>query len=296
MSRNIPGPMQTALNTRTTTMCLCWKVVRQDGMIFGFTDHDRPLTFGGVTYLASTSFNATAIQDQLGLAVSNLEVIGALSSDAITELDLLSTRYDGAAVTVYLVNWQDVSQFASLTKGTIGQVTLGDLAFQAELRSLGQHFAQYVGSLCTPRCRVVAFGAGGAGLEAGCLANVAATVRTGTVASVTSRTTFSINTIGGMPADGTGGTLGGGFYAFGSVKFTTGNNSGLTKEIATHTGGVNMVTKEPFPQDIQVGDAVTLTADCDRTLLVCKNNWGQILNRKAEDYVPGKDQVFQVHS
>lgn len=288
--------MQTALNTRTTTMCLCWKVVRNDGVIFGFTDHDRPLTFGGVTYLASTSFTSTAIQDQLGLAVSNLEVLGALSSDAITELDLLSTKYDGAAVTVYLVNWQDVTQTAIMTKGTIGQVTIGDLAFQSELRSLGQHFAQYVGSLCSPRCRVVAFGGGGAGLEAGCLADVASTIRTGTIASVTNRTTFAINAIGGMPADGTGGTLGSGFYAFGSVKFTSGNNSGITKEITTQTGGVNFVTKEPFPQDIQVGDAVTLTADCDRTLPVCARNWGQILNRKAEDYVPGKDKVFVVHS
>jgi len=295
MARNIPAPMQAALNSRVTTFCFCWRLQRQDGTIMGFTEHDVDLTFGGVTYQASTSFTPTAIQDQIGLAVSNLEVAGALISTSITEDDLLGTRYDGAAYEVWLVNWKDVTQRAIVSSGTLGKVTFGDLGFQAELRSLAQNMAQYVGSLCSPRCRVIKFGGGGFGLEAGCAANVAATIRTGTVASVTNRTTFTINAIGGMPADGTGGTLGSGFYAVGTCKFTSGKNIGVAKEIYTQTGGVDFVMKEPFPLDIAAGDAFTLTADCDRTLPVCQQ-WGQILNRRSEDYVPGADQIFQVHS
>lgn len=296
MPRSIPAAMQTALDTRVTTMCYCWKITRTDGTILGFTDHDADVTFDSVTYEASTSFNASAFEDQQGLAVSNLEAMGALSSDAITEEDLRATRYDYAEYVVYFVDWTTPANRAIVSSGNLGKISSGDVAFQTELRSLRAHYGQYIGSLCVPRCRVIAFGGGGSGLEAGCLADVASTVRTGTIASVTDRKTFAINAIGGMPADGTGGTKGSGFYAFGSLKFTSGNNSGIAKEVKSQGAGVNFVMKEPFPLDIQVGDAVELTADCDRTMPVCRDNWDQILNRKAEDYVPGSDQVFRVHT
>lgn len=64
----------------------------------GFTDFDRDLVFDAVTYKAASGFTATAIEGQLGLAVSNLDVQGALSSDALTEDDLHGGRYDDAAV------------------------------------------------------------------------------------------------------------------------------------------------------------------------------------------------------
>lgn len=295
MARNIPPAMQASLNSRAHTFCLCWRLDRQDGVIMGFTDHDRLLQFDAVDYEARTSFTPTAIQDQLGLAVSNMEVAGGLRSDSITEDDLLSTRYDGAIYTVYMVNWKDVTQRAIVGYGTLGKVSIGDLSFQVELRSLAQNMAQYVGSLCTPRCRVIKFGGGGSGLEAGCVANVAGTVRAGTIAAVTNRRQFAINPIGGMPADGTGGALASGFYAEGTIKFTSGKNAGVAKEIFTQTGGVDFVIKEPFALDIAIGDAFSLTAGCDRTQPVCRYNWDQIVNRRAEDYVPGSDQVFQVH-
>jgi len=294
--RNIPAPLQAHLSSRVTTTCLCWKVARPDAVVYGFTDHDAPVTVAGVNYEASTSLSATAIQEQLGLAVSNLEVLGLLNSSRISEIDLLSGRYDGAVVTIILANWADPTQFVILMQGTLGKVSIGDISFQAEIRSPSQAFSQYICSLISPRCRVVTFAGGGSGLEAGCAANIAGQIRAGTVASVTDRKTFAINAIGGMPADGTGGTKGGGFYAFGTISFTSGNNVGLSKEIATQTGGVNFVLNEPFAQDIQVGDAFTLQPGCDRTLPICRDNWNQIVNRRAEDYVPGTDQVFRVNT
>jgi hypothetical protein len=61
-----------------------------------------------------------AIEDQLRLAVSNLDVVGALSSAAITEADLHAGRYDDAAVTIWLVNWADVSERVILRSGFLG--------------------------------------------------------------------------------------------------------------------------------------------------------------------------------
>ncbi len=135
-----------------TTLCRCWRVERRDGVVLGFTDHDRDLVVDGVTYRAASGFTASAIEDQLGLAVSNLDVQGALSSAAITEADLNAGRYDDASVTILLVNWQDVTQRVIMRSGFLGQVSRGTLAFTAELRGLASRLDQAAGRIFQRSC------------------------------------------------------------------------------------------------------------------------------------------------
>jgi len=47
------------LASGATTLCWCWRVVRRDGVVLGFTDHDRALTFDGTTYEAASGFTAS---------------------------------------------------------------------------------------------------------------------------------------------------------------------------------------------------------------------------------------------
>ena len=93
MVKTLSPGLQTHLDGRATKMCHCWKVTRNDGLVQGFTDHDNALTFGGVTYEASSGFTATQFASSTGLAVDNLEVEGALSSDTINEDDLAGGHY-----------------------------------------------------------------------------------------------------------------------------------------------------------------------------------------------------------
>ncbi len=297
MSRSIPSALQNALNSRSTTLCLCWKAVRKDGTVFGFTDHDVDVTFGGVTFEAATSFTGSAIEDQLGLAVSNVDLMAALSSDGITDADLEDGRWDEANITIYAVDWTDpVNGHAIMVKGTTGQVSSGDLAFQAELRSLGQHFAQYIGTLCQENCASNMFDTG-SGLEGGCNFAQPAAVD-GVIATVTSRTSFSVTAAGTFP-DGTKGALSGGYFAYGTVTFvddvTGGANHGISREVFTSTESLNFVTLLPFPEDIAIGDAVKLQFGCDKTLQTCVQNFNNILNFRGQPYVPGTDFVFKVN-
>ena len=59
MVKTLSSGLQGHLDGRATKMCYCWKVTRNDGLVQGFTDHDNALTFGGVTYEASSGFTAT---------------------------------------------------------------------------------------------------------------------------------------------------------------------------------------------------------------------------------------------
>jgi len=71
------------LKTGVTTTCRCWALTRRDGVVMGFTDHDRLLTFEGVAFRPDTGLSALAVQQTTGLSVDNTEALGALNDAAI---------------------------------------------------------------------------------------------------------------------------------------------------------------------------------------------------------------------
>ena len=102
-----------------TTLCRAWAITRTDGVSYGFTDHDGPLSFDGFTFKAETGLSPLALQQSTGLSVDNSEAIGALSDAALREDDIEAGRFDGAEVQAWLVNWSDVAQRWLQFRGSI---------------------------------------------------------------------------------------------------------------------------------------------------------------------------------
>jgi uncharacterized phage protein (TIGR02218 family) len=151
-------PASTALKnhlaSEVTTLALCWKVTRKDGVTSGFTSFSRDLVVDGITYKASTGFTPTAIETSAGLAVDQLEVEAILNDTSITEADLQVGKYDYAAIEVFLVNYQDLTQGKLVLRvGTLGEVTVRKGVFVAEIRGLAQAFQRQIGELYSPTCR-----------------------------------------------------------------------------------------------------------------------------------------------
>ena len=121
------------LATGATTLAWCWRLTRRDGVVQGFTDHDRALTFDGTTFEAAAGFTASEIKDQIGLSVDNLEVSGALTSDHLDEADLSAGLYDDARVEIFRVNWADSAQRVLMRSGSLGEVRRSGSAFAAEV-------------------------------------------------------------------------------------------------------------------------------------------------------------------
>jgi uncharacterized phage protein (TIGR02218 family) len=261
-----------------TTLCRCWRVERKDDVVMGFTDHDRDLAFDSLTYRAATGFAATAIEDQLGLAVSNLDVEGALSSAAITEADLHAGRYDDAAVTTFLVNWAEASERVILRSGFLGQVSRGTLAFTAELRGLAAKLDQAAGRIFQRSC---AWELG----DARCTIDLTAAGRHGSGAVVTVLGAFD------FAASGLG-SLATGVLTRGKLTWTSGANAGLAVEVKAHTQGTGSSRLSlflPTPEPIAIGDTFTVTAGCDKTLATCRDRFANVVNFGGFPHMPGND-------
>lgn len=116
---------QTMLESGGLTTATLWKITRSDGQVFGFTDHNENITFGGLTYDANTSYNRTATADQAGFAPANMVIESILDSDLITEEGVIAGLWDYAQVEMRTVNWHDrrVLHISNVTKANPGVVT-----------------------------------------------------------------------------------------------------------------------------------------------------------------------------
>lgn len=138
-----------------TTLATMWRIVRRDGAVFTFTDHDRDLVYGGETYSAALGYQRAAISSGAGLAVDETELLGLLSSDAIEPAHLRAGLWDHAEVRIFAVNYADLSMGElRLRRGRLGEVTLrDDGSFRAELRGMAQPLQQQVGGVYQAECR-----------------------------------------------------------------------------------------------------------------------------------------------
>src|SRR3954466_3603019 len=76
--RTLPLNLAAHMADGATSLCHCWKLIPRDGQSFGFTDHDRDLTFGGTVFAARSGLEAAEAMAELGFVVGGGEVSGAL--------------------------------------------------------------------------------------------------------------------------------------------------------------------------------------------------------------------------
>lgn len=153
--KTISAALDAHLSQEVTTLCTCWKIIRTDGQVFGFTDHDNDLDWGGLTYESETGYNRTAITGDESFSVDNLDVTGFLESDRISANDLRNGLFDNAKVFIFALNWKDTSQGpVKLRRGWMGEVILNQNgSFETEVRGLHQALAINFMETYQPECR-----------------------------------------------------------------------------------------------------------------------------------------------
>lgn len=152
--RTLPAALTTHLAGDVTRITTCWKITRQDEEVFGFTAHDRDIVMGGVTFVAASGITPSPKEGQTKLAVDNLEAIGILDSEQITEEDIAAGIWDHAYVEVYLLDWASPDNTAEpIHAGRIGEVRTQRGQYSAELRGLADAYSQTIGQIYQPSCR-----------------------------------------------------------------------------------------------------------------------------------------------
>jgi len=280
--KSFPATLQTHLDTGTTTLAWCWRLTRNDGAVFGFTDHDQPLTFDGSTFEPESGFTASEIRSGSDLSVDAQEAEGVLTSNTITETDILDGRWDNATVEIWRVNWADTTSRALLRRGAIGQVRRGRLQFVAEMRSLAHVLGQTIGRTFQASCDA-ALG----DMRCGVDLNDPVFKATDTVVSISGDRSFSVSGLSGFAED---------WFALGTLSWLTGANIGRKAEVLGHgqTGADVMITLLEAPvRPINIGDNFDIFAGCDKRFETCQSKFANAVNFRGFPHIPGQDTIVR---
>jgi len=205
-----------------------------------------------------------------------------LHSDAIDEGDILLGRFDGAAVETWRVNWREPGQRMLVSRTTIGEIVREDGVFRAELRS-GQH------AINQPKGRIYQALCDAELGDARCGMDLDAPLfrAEATVVGVRDRFRVVVEGIDGVEP---------GWFAFGIAAWVSGKCDGLRNRVVTHErlGAADVLGFGSAVGDWVVeGDALALTAGCDRRFATCRERFGNAVNFRGFPHIPGNDFVLR---
>ncbi|MGI1663323.1 DUF2163 domain-containing protein [Palleronia sp. KMU-117] len=264
-----------------TTVARCWALTRRDGRVLGFTDHDRPLSFAGLSFAADAGLSARALQQGTGLAVDNSEAVGVLSHASIREEDIRAGRFDGADVRCWLVNWRNVEERKLLFRGSIGEIRTSAGSFTAELRGMTEALNQSSGRNFQKPC--------GARLgDARCGVDLSGdafrAIRT--VLSAEDNRRLDLGLLAPYAK---------GWFTRGTLRVLDGEAEGqaaVVKDDREATGGRRIELWSDLRATIAPGDRVEITAGCDRMAETCRVKFNNFLNFRGFPHIPGEDWLI----
>jgi uncharacterized phage protein (TIGR02218 family) len=277
--RSIPPGLAARLEGPATTLAHAFVVVRADGAAFGFTDHDRPLAVDGVVCEPGGALERSAATSHDGLAVGEEDLAGALTSDGITDADLAAGLWDGAEVTVHLVDWEAPEHRMVLRRGRIGEVVRADGAFRAELRGPAAALDTVTGRRFLPTCDA-ALGDARCGLDLAALAFYAVAADGSDAAA--------------LVVEGAGTGVAGRFTG-GRVRVASGPLEGREAEVEDHrveAGRVVLSLRRPLPAAPTAGIPLVLTPGCDKTFATCVKVFANGVSFRGFPHMPGRDAAF----
>jgi uncharacterized phage protein (TIGR02218 family) len=195
-----------------------------------------------------------------------------MSSAAISEPDLVAGRWDGAAVRLFLVDWDDQGAAPlPVVRGELGTVSSSGTGFEAELRGPAAFLEGAAVEQTSPSCRA----------ELGdkrCRVDLAPLTRTTRIVSVMDEAEIEVE----AAASGTDA------YAFGRLRWLSGENSGLEAAIVGSEGSRLSLREAPVHPPLP-GDLVEIQQGCDKLFATCIGRFANAENFRGEPHLPGMD-------
>lgn len=257
-------------NGRIATL---FAIIAQDGTSRYFTDHNLTLTVDGKIHTPSAGVGRVSMKVTNDAEVSNQEVTATIVE--MPESELNSGKWDAATIQIGMCGWEVPGEGQLIVfKGSVGVIQWTDEGFRADIQNYLRDLGKNVGSVVTGNCRHQLYSTVAPGQVGACNVSKVSNTTTGTVATVlTHRLKFKTST-----------ALPDGWASSGFVKFTSGNNAGLTYEVKLHEKNAIAAIGEsielflPCIGSIQVGDTFSLLAGCDHTATTCKIKFSNMIN------------------
>ena len=278
--KNISAPLLAHLQTGGPfVMADLYTVTLASGAIYHWADFDQDIVHptNGYTYSSTGPvLKRGKTREIIGIEVDTLDIsIYGRGSDSVNGLPILAAAqagaFDGATLILeraFLSPIPTVVGTVILFTGRFADVTLGRTEFQVRVNSLTESLnINLPRNIQQPGCTHVLY-------DAGCGLTKSTFGTSGTIA--TGSTTSILNS---------GITNSFGYFNRGSIKFTSGALTGITRTIKSYNLGVFSLLL-PLPTVPVVGDSFIAYAGCDKQQSTCSSKFGNIAQFRGAPFIP----------
>ncbi len=279
--RNIPQAFQDKLDSGATTLCWCWKIIRKDGVVLGFTEHDGDLYFDNLLWSAGTGLNPGVIESAIGFAANTGLATGVLTQSGISADDIDRGKYDQAKIEIWRVDWLDTAQRVGIWSGEIGDITRKEHAFEAEIAGPVRKLSRSFGRVFSKRCDAELG-------DSRCTKDISTAAFTfqANILQVLDEAQFSVASLNVPQND---------WFTAGAITWIDGQNAGQTARISQYfqNGAEDVFTLAALPvKPIAIGDAISVVAGCNKSLDHCSGKFANALHFRGCPFMPGNDSLI----
>lgn len=266
---SVSGQLKTELTLgRVARFC---RIELTDGTVIALTSHENSLTADGDTYVSIPDLAPSSMLQSADGTVDNQKVFTNWLSGSLEIEEVFAGKYDDADLEIGWIGWNMTTpERLILFSGKMGEITWDDTGMTSEGLSDVKVLEKNIGRTYTAN-DPFSFGDSHWGLSAGSFTD------TGSVDVIlTQRYKFKIL--------GDAATQPDGYFSYGQLTWTSGNNNGLQSEVKIHevNGDANIGKSFelyiPTPYTIQVGDTFSVVAGYDGSFDQCKNKFNNVVN------------------
>ncbi|KJV68659.1 DUF2163 domain-containing protein [Candidatus Neoehrlichia procyonis] len=270
----ISKKLKSHLAQNIITIAHCWQIILKDNSIIGFTDHDKSLTINNITYHAKSGTHIHPINFNI-ISEGQTKIESVIDSALINELDVIHGKYNSSKVTIFIVNYEDISQGTLiLFTGMIHKVILNNGKFIAELKGLSDILSQNIVDVFSPQCRAQF-------CDNQCKMKEEKFTITSSITNIIHSNMFEdIN----LPYNDN-------YYKYGSVTFLTGKNSNISIVVINNKNKYIQLVKSP-PYSMHISDTYSIIAGCDKNYTTCHNKFNNSKNFRGEPHIPDVNTIY----
>lgn len=268
-----------ALMQPVTALAVCWRLSRADGIVLGFTSHDRDLLVDGLLYRATPGMTPSAVVQTDSLDGDSMALEGVLDTASITGEDLSVGRWSGAVVELLVCDWSDLGAgFLCVSRGRIGELARpcfgGRGAYQVELSSGLEVSDDVLPLRLSPICRNdLGDRLCGADLHG-------------------LRLDWALAGGGGNRLQLAPGLADAERFSGGKLRFIRGPLTGIDRTIV-EASATELRLDMPVPEGGMLEARVRLTPGCDKRISTCGDRFGNVVSFGGEPHVPGTDALVR---
>lgn len=232
--------------------------------IFYLTEHPSALTYEGQSYVPTGSLEGGAYRDEVTLDANSLDVQGLVSDTSLSYDHLRAGRFQGAKVTVSIIDWLYPWQGA-IDENTfwVANYDFDNDGYRMEFDGLVRLLRESVGNVYGRTCR-----------------HQLGDTKCGYQLVPVTKTNVDVDTVIDarlvFEADGFGLPAGPGdnYYALGKLTWTVGDNAeaGVVSEVKSYVEADRRIYLQLLtPFDITTSDQFTLVPGCNKIFATCRD-------------------------